>query len=62
MRKILKGTIALVALLLMVSGATPVFAQTAERNTAARYINSGMEQIKAKEYQAARESFEQALR
>jgi tetratricopeptide (TPR) repeat protein len=62
MQKMLRGTIVLVAFLLPFAGAAPVCAQTAERNTAARYFNTGMEQIKSRDYQAARESFEQSLR
>jgi tetratricopeptide (TPR) repeat protein len=38
------------------------FAQTAELNTYARYIKNGSEQMKAGDYRAARDSFEQALR
>jgi tetratricopeptide (TPR) repeat protein len=37
-------------------------AQTAEKNTALRYVSSGFEHLKAKEYRAAADSFEQALR
>jgi tetratricopeptide (TPR) repeat protein len=62
MQKMLRGAIVLVAFLQMFSGAAHVYAQTAERNTAVRYFNSGMEQLKARDYQAARDSFEQALR
>lgn len=40
----------------------PVFAQTAEQNTYARYMKTGSEQMKTGDYQAARASFEQALR
>ena len=38
------------------------FAQTAEYNTYAKYIKNGSEQMKAGDYRAARDSFEQALR
>jgi tetratricopeptide (TPR) repeat protein len=40
----------------------PVFAQTTEQNTYVHYMKSGSEQMKAGDYQAARASFEQALR
>lgn len=50
---------AVVSLFLSTSAA---FAQTAEQNTYARSMKTGMEQMKAGDYQAARESFEQALR
>src|SRR3989304_534526 len=39
-----------------------VHAQTAEQNTYARFIRTGAEQIKKGDYQAARDSFEGALR
>jgi tetratricopeptide (TPR) repeat protein len=39
-----------------------VHAQTAERNTYVRFIKTGVEQIKKGDYQAARDSFEGALR
>ncbi len=39
----------------------PVFAQTAEQNTYARFMKEGSEQMKAGDYEAARDSFEQAL-
>ncbi len=38
------------------------YAQTAEQNTYARFLKKGVEQIKAADYRAARDSFEQALR
>jgi Tfp pilus assembly protein PilF len=46
----------------MMLAATHVFAQTAELNTANRYIQTGMEQMKAGDYKSARDSFEQATR
>jgi tetratricopeptide (TPR) repeat protein len=50
---------ALLGLLITVSVA---FAQTAERNTYVRYVRTGMEQLKAGNYQEARFSFEEAIR
>ncbi len=38
------------------------FAQTAEQNTYARHVRTGMEQLKAGNYQEARSSFEDAIR
>lgn len=38
-----------------------VFAQTAEKNTAERYVLSGYEHLQAKKFKAAAESFENAL-
>jgi tetratricopeptide (TPR) repeat protein len=40
----------------------PSFAQTAELNTYAHYMKTGSEQMKAGDYRAARDSFEQALK
>jgi hypothetical protein len=40
----------------------PVSAQTVVQSTAARFAKAGMDQIKAGDYRAARESFEQAVR
>jgi len=62
MQKIFRTGISLVAFLLMLAGAAASHAQTIEQNTAARYLKTGMEQMKAVDYSAARESFEQALR
>ncbi len=62
MRIISKTAIVLVTLLLVISGAKVSHAQTAEQNTAARYLRTGMEQLKAVDYPAARGSFEQSLR
>jgi tetratricopeptide (TPR) repeat protein len=62
MRKTFRAGIVLVPFLLMIAGAAASLAQTAEQNTAARYLKSGMEQMKAVDYEAARDSFEQALR
>ncbi len=56
------AAIVLVMLLQLVAGSATSHAQTIERNTAARYLKTGMERMKAADYQAARESFEQALR
>jgi tetratricopeptide (TPR) repeat protein len=56
------AAIVLVMLLQLIAGAAVSRAQTAEQNTAARYLKSGMEQMKAVDYEAARDSFEQALR
>ncbi len=41
---------------------SPAFAQIAEQNAYARHMRTGSEQMKAGDYQAARESFEKALR
>jgi tetratricopeptide (TPR) repeat protein len=41
---------------------TTVPAQTTEQNAYARFLQNGMEQMKASDYQAARNSFEQARR
>ncbi len=38
------------------------FPQTAEQNTYARHVKSGFENLKAKDYKSAQDSFEQALR
>lgn len=46
---------------LLLSGSLS-FAQTAEQNTYARYLRTGSEHMKAGDYQAARDSFQQALR
>ncbi len=62
MQKKFRAAIVLVALLLVIAGAAASHAQTTEQNTAARYLNTGMQQMKAVDYQAARGSFEQALR
>ncbi|MGE5172376.1 MAG: peptidase MA family metallohydrolase [Betaproteobacteria bacterium] len=47
------------SLLVMVSNA---FAQTAEQNAYSRYVRIGMEQMKIGNYQAARDSFQEAIR
>jgi tetratricopeptide (TPR) repeat protein len=47
---------------LLFAAAPSAFAQTAEQNTASRYVRSGMEQLKTKDYTAARNSFEDALK
>ncbi len=44
------------------SSVLTVHAQTAEQNTYARFIKTGVEQIKKADYQGARDSFEEALR
>ena len=62
MRKRFRAGIVLVIFLLLVARAVVSRAQTAEQNTAARYLKSGMVQMKAVDYEAARDSFEQALR
>lgn len=62
MRKLFRACIVLVTILLMITGPAVSHAQTAEQNTAARYLKTGMEQMRSVDYQAARESFEQALR
>ncbi len=62
MRKLSRAGVSLVVFLLLIAGAAVSHAQTIEQNTAARYLKTGMEQMKAADYPAARESFEQALR
>ncbi len=59
-----KYTPALGLFLVLLLGGAPlsVPAQTAEQNTAQRYVRSGFEYMKGKDYKAAAESFEQALR
>ena len=49
-----------VAALLLLPGQG--YTQTAEQNTALRYVRSGFELMKAKDYKSAADSFEQALR
>lgn len=62
MQKKFINAIVLVVFLQLVAGAAASYAQTTEQNTAARHLKTGMDQMKAVDYQAARESFEQALR
>jgi len=62
MQKMFRADIVLVSFLLLVAGAGASHALTAEQNTAVRFLKTGMEQLKVVEYQAARDSFEQALR
>jgi tetratricopeptide (TPR) repeat protein len=56
------GRAFLIASLLAFAAAPSVHAQTAERNTAARLVGTGMEHVKSGNYQAARDSFEEAIR
>ena len=56
-----KNPLLLIVLGIMLS-ASSAFAQSAELHTAARFIKAGSEQLKARDYLAARDSFEQALR
>lgn len=51
-----------IAVLVFVFGTSLAYAQAAERNAYNRYVKAGSEQMKAGDYQAARGSFEQALR
>ncbi len=62
MRKMFGAGIVLVAVLQVIAGTAVSHAQTTDQNTAARYLKTGMEQMKAVDYPAARESFEKALR
>jgi tetratricopeptide (TPR) repeat protein len=62
MQNMFRANIVVVILLQLVTGAVVSHAQTTEQNTAARHLKTGMDQMKAVDYQAARESFEQALR
>jgi len=54
--------IALSFTIILLSPVSVMHAQTAEQNTYARFIKTGVEQIKKGDYQAARDSFEGALR
>jgi tetratricopeptide (TPR) repeat protein len=51
-----------VLLLLVLFISSIALSQTAEQNTAQRFIKSGVEQMKSSDYQGARDSFEQAVR
>jgi Tfp pilus assembly protein PilF len=62
MRKMFRIGVILATFLQIIAGAAASHAQTTEQNTAARYLKAGMEQMRSDDYQAARESFEQALR
>ncbi len=62
MRKMFRAAIVVLTLMQVIAGAAASHAQTTEQNTAARYLKTGMDQMKAVDYQAARESFEQSLR
>jgi len=55
------GRLSLIAAMTMAVIVGPVFAQTPEQNTYNRLLQSGSEMIKTGDYQAARDSFEQAL-
>jgi tetratricopeptide (TPR) repeat protein len=50
----------IIAVVLLV--ALTAYAQTAEQNTFARFMNTGSEKMKSGDYQAAREAFEEAIR
>ena len=52
----------LIIVLLFIVFISPVSAQTAVLSTSARYAMAGMEQLKAGDHRAARESFERAVR
>ncbi|MCK9417868.1 MAG: tetratricopeptide repeat protein [Nitrospirae bacterium] len=51
----------IVVLIGFIASTSIVFAQTADQNAYARFMRTGSEQMKAGDYQAARDSFEQAL-
>jgi tetratricopeptide (TPR) repeat protein len=55
-----KNTLITVGLSLLLASTAP--AQTAEQNTYARFVKTGSEQLKSGDYQAARDSFAEALR
>jgi len=55
-----KKTLITIALSLLL--ASTALAQTAERNSYARFVKAGSEQMKSGDYQAARDSFAEALR
>ncbi len=61
MNKYRNGITATAALAILLT-AFAAFAQTAERTTYLRHVRTGMEQLKAGNYQEARSSFEEALR
>lgn len=52
----------LAALVLLFVTAPSAHGQTAEQNTYIRFVRAGVEQMKNGDYQAARDSFEDALR
>ncbi|HWR72422.1 MAG TPA: tetratricopeptide repeat protein, partial [Nitrospirota bacterium] len=54
--------IALFAFFVLLSPSLNALAQTAEQNTANRYLQAGDASLKAKDYRSAAEAFEQALR
>lgn len=56
------GKLSIIVLWGIIVSTATVFAQTAEQNAYARFMKTGSEQLKTGDYQAARESFEQALR
>ncbi len=51
-----------VGLVLLTAYLGTAFAQTTEQNTYVRYVRTGMERMKSGDYQAARDSFQEALR
>lgn len=55
-------TVLLLAMFSIALFSSNVLAQTAELNTAMKHMKAGSEQLKAGDYRAARDSFEQALR
>jgi tetratricopeptide (TPR) repeat protein len=54
--------ILLAVLIVLLACTAPVYSQTAEQNTYRRQVQAGMERMKAGNYQAAREAFEEAIR
>jgi len=63
MRMTVKFKIALIVpVIATVFTAFFAYAQTAEQNTAARFLKAGAEQLKKKDFATARDSFEQAIR
>ncbi len=63
MLKFMRGKVFIAACLLsLMMAASAAFALTAEQNTYARLVRTGLQQLNAGSHQAARDSFEKALR
>ena len=56
-----RGKLLIADVCVLLLTATSVFSQTAEQSAYARFMKTGSEQMKAGDYQAARDSFKQAL-
>jgi tetratricopeptide (TPR) repeat protein len=57
-----QGAIGIAVLFILSISAAPAFPQSAEQNTYTRFVRSGMAQMKAGDYRAAQDSFENAIR